>query len=296
MKTLLTVCAIIICHCISLGQNQPTIIPLPSSYTMNSGVFKFENKLSWQVKSKDLNDVAKHFKKKFKSDFSISANSNNKGQQIILELINGDKQSEAYKLNVEPSKISITSSSANGIFYGLQSVYQMIHAAVNADQTIACCTIDDQPRFGWRGMMLDESRHFFGKEKVKQMIDMMALHKVNIFHWHLSDDPGWRIEIKKYPLLTKVGAIGCESNPEAPAAFYSQKDIKEIVAYAQERFIEIIPEIDMPGHARAANRAYPEFCGGGSERHPDFTFNPGKEGTYQYLTNILREVGELFPI
>ena len=143
--------------------------------------------------------------------------------------------------------------------------------------------------------MLDESRHFFGKEKVKQILDLMAFHKLNIFHWHLTDVPGWRIEIKQYPKLTTVGAIGNHSNPNAPAQFYTQDDVREIVQYAADRFIEIIPEIDMPGHATAANRAYPEFSGGGSERYPDFTFNPAKKETYTYLTNILREVAELFP-
>jgi hexosaminidase len=143
--------------------------------------------------------------------------------------------------------------------------------------------------------MLDESRYFFGKEKVKSILDWMAFYKLNRFHWHLTDEPGWRIEIKKYPMLSLVGGIGNHANPFAPAKFYTQEDIKEIVNYATERHIIIIPEIDMPGHATAANRAYPEFSGGGSEKYPDFTFNPGYEKTYSYLTNILRETKALFP-
>jgi hexosaminidase len=143
--------------------------------------------------------------------------------------------------------------------------------------------------------MLDESRHFFGAAKVKQLLDMMALHKLNIFHWHLTDVPGWRLEIKKYPRLTTVGSMGNQSDPLADAKFYTQEQINDIVKYASDRFIQIVPEIDMPGHAGASNRAYPEFSGGGSRDYPEFTFNPGYEGTYAYLTDILKEVTEMFP-
>ncbi len=143
--------------------------------------------------------------------------------------------------------------------------------------------------------MLDESRHFFGEEKVKQLLDIMAFHKLNIFHWHLTDVPGWRIEIRKYPKLTAIGGTGNHNDPQAPAKYYTQEQIREIVKYAGERYIQIVPEIDMPGHAGASNRAYPEFSGGGSKAYPEFTFNPGKEETYSYLTDILKEVTELFP-
>ena len=123
----------------------------------------------------------------------------------------------------------------------------------------------------------------------------MALYKLNRFHWHLTDEPGWRIEIKKYPLLTYTGGVGNYTDHNAPPLYYTQDDIKELVRYAAERKIEIIPEIDMPGHARAANRAYPQYSGGGSERYPEFTFDPGNEETYQYLTDILKEINVLFP-
>ncbi|MFP4367730.1 MAG: family 20 glycosylhydrolase, partial [Bacteroidales bacterium] len=155
--------------------------------------------------------------------------------------------------------------------------------------------IREDPEYGWRGIMLDESRHFFGKDKVKSILDWMVYYKLNRFHWHLTDSPGWRIEIKKYPKLGHVGGIGNHTDPFTPAEFYTQEDIKEIIAYAKERKIVVIPEIDMPGHATAANHAYPEYSGGGSERYPDWTFHPGREGTYQYLTDILREVDALFP-
>ncbi|MBV5315197.1 MAG: beta-N-acetylhexosaminidase [Prolixibacteraceae bacterium] len=203
---------------------------------------------------------------------------------------------EAYSLTITPQQIQLTASSETGLFYGLQSLTQLaVSNSVASGFRVPHGTIQDNPRYVWRGLMLDESRHFFGKEKVKQLLDWMAFYKLNRFHWHLTDEPGWRIEIKKYPKLTSVGAIGNFHDPKAPAAFYTQADIKEIVHYAAERSIEVVPEIDMPGHAAAANRAYPEFSGGGSEKYPEFTFNPGKEHTYGFLTDILREVVQLFP-
>jgi len=130
---------------------------------------------------------------------------------------------------------------------------------------------------------------------VKKLLEQMAVLKMNVFHWHLTDAPGWRLEIRQYPKLATVGGIGNKSNPDAPAAYYTQDDIREIVAYAAERHIQVLPEIDMPGHATAANRAYPENSGGGNEKRPDFTFNPGREGTYSFLTNVLAETADLFP-
>jgi hexosaminidase len=143
--------------------------------------------------------------------------------------------------------------------------------------------------------MLDESRHFTGKDGVKRLLDAMELLKLNIFHWHLTDGTGWRLEIKKYPKLTTIGATGNHTDPKATPTFYTQDDIREILAYATERGITIIPEIDMPGHASAANRAYPEFSGGGSAKFPDFTFNPASTATENYLHDILAEVRQLFP-
>ncbi len=211
----------------------------------------------------------------------------------------------SYRLNISQNKVSIVASSKSGLFYGVQSFRQMFPAGnLNSNvYKLPQAVIKDSPRYGWRGFMLDESRHFFGKAKVKQYLDIMALHKLNRFHWHLSDEPAWRIEIKAYPRLTSVGGKGTWSNPDTPAQFYTQKDIREIVAYAADRFIMIIPEIDMPGHASSANRAYPEFSGGGTEKtalngvgkHPHFTFNPVNEDTFEYLSTIIKEVAAIFP-
>ncbi|HTN21787.1 MAG TPA: beta-N-acetylhexosaminidase [Pelobium sp.] len=208
------------------------------------------------------------------------------------ELKNGD-----YQLLMSANLIEIKAANEENLFLGAVSLMQLIRETPTVSQKIAlnCWNITDKAFYNWRGFMLDESRHFFGKQKVKEILDWMAFYKLNKFHWHLTDQPGWRIEIKQYPRLTLVGGIGNNTNPEAPAQYYTQEDIKEIIRYAADRFIEVIPEIDMPGHATAANLAYPEFSGGGSPNYPEFTFNPGKEETYQYLTNILREVDALFP-
>jgi len=197
---------------------------------------------------------------------------------------------EGYLLEVERNHVRIVGGSEAGIFYGIQTLLQEAESG-----GLRCGTVTDWPRYAWRGFMLDEARHFSGKERVKGILDQMARLKLNRFHWHLTDAQGWRIQIGGWPLLTEVGAVGTHSDPEAPAAFYTQEDIREIVAYAAERHIVVVPEIDMPGHAAAANRAYPAFNGGGSPTQPDFTFNPGREETYAYLGSILREVAGLFP-
>lgn len=199
---------------------------------------------------------------------------------------------EQYKLIVKPSgRTKVVSGGSAGEFYALRTLAQE-----KRNGGVKVGVIEDIPRFEWRGFMLDESRHFFGEEKVKSILDAMADLKLNKFHWHLTDASGWRIEIKAFPLLTEVGAVGNHSDIFAAPCYYTQDQIKSIVAYAAERHIEVIPEIDMPGHASAATKAYPEYSGGGvSAGFPAFTFNVGKEETYEFLTAILKEVAELFP-
>lgn len=197
---------------------------------------------------------------------------------------------EEYSLKVSSKNVVIKGGSAKGVFYGIQTLLQEMEAYGGKAQK---GLIKDAPRYGWRGYMLDESRHFLGMDTVKQTLDMMARYKLNMFHWHLTDAPGWRIEIKAYPELTTTGAIGCHTDPTTPAAFYTQDQIKEIVAYATARHITVVPEIDMPGHASAANRAYPQL--GIGKEAGSFTYNPGKEEVYEFLANVLKEVTELFP-
>lgn len=199
---------------------------------------------------------------------------------------------EAYSLTVDQESVLLEASSESGLFYAKEALKQLARFGKG---TVRACKVVDQPRYGWRGFMLDESRHFFGKEKVKQYLDIMASLRMNIFHWHLTDEPGWRIEIKKYPKLTTVGAIGNWHDPNAPAQFYTQEEIKEIVAYAAERHITVVPEFDMPGHATAVSRAYPELSGGGEGKWDGFTFHPCKETTYQFISDVLDEIVSLFP-
>ncbi len=215
---------------------------------------------------------------------------------FVLKL-GGIEGSEAYKLIINPNQIIIQGSDKAGVFYGIQTLLQQLfHACRLQETTLECGIIEDAPRYPWRGFMLDEARHFFGKEKVLQILDNMARFKLNKFHWHLTDEPGWRLEIKQFPKLASVGGKGSWSQPNDPSCrFYTQDEIKEIIQYAASRHIEIIPEIDMPGHATAANRAYPEYSGGGTPDHPHYTFNPGKEKTYEFLTRILEETSQLFP-
>jgi hexosaminidase len=226
----------------------------------------------------------------------------NPGNAISLVLADGGLGDEGYEIVVKKSGILITAKKSQGIFYGLQSVRQLLPPQIESSGRVEglqllvpLVQIKDRPSYPWRGLMLDESRHFFGKAYVKKLLDQMALLKMNVFHWHLTDAPGWRLEVKKYPKLTTVGGIGNHSDPNAPAAYYTQNDVREVIAYAAERHIQVLPEIDMPGHATAANRAYPEHSGGGNEKRPDFTFNPGRQETYSFLTDILEETAALFP-
>ena len=204
---------------------------------------------------------------------------------------------ESYSIKMSRNVVEIRAGSNVGMFNGITSFLQLVRQTEVKDFVVKvhCWNIEDAPRYSWRGLMLDESRHFFGKKKVKQILDWMAFYKLNRFHWHLTDATAWRLEIKQYPKLALIGGIGDYTDSYSPALYYTQDDIKEIVQYASERFIVVVPEIDMPGHAAAANRAYPEYSGGGSKQYPDFTFNPGKDSVYQFLTNILKETDVLFP-
>jgi hexosaminidase len=202
----------------------------------------------------------------------------------------------AYQLSTAGNKISITSADKAGVFNGIITFLQLCRSSgTNANYNVPGLSISDEPRYEWRGFMLDESRHFFGKQTVKNILNWMAFYKLNRFHWHLTDAQGWRIEIKKYPLLTTVGGIGNFTDSTARAQYYTQDDIKEVVAYAKHRNIEVVPEIDMPGHATAANKAYPQYSGGKVAGYDDFTFNPGIEITYQFLADVLKELKTLFP-
>jgi hexosaminidase len=229
---------------------------------------------------------------------------------------------EGYELSVTTNGVMVRATTAAGIFYGTQSLLQLLPPEIFSAQrvgtvawTIPCVEISDSPRFGWRGFMLDVSRHFFTKAEVEKMLDLMAVYKLNTFHWHLVDDQGWRIEIKKYPKLTEVGAwrdsigFGLASNSATAydaqgryGGFYTQRDIREVVDYAAARHITIVPEIEMPGHSSAALMAYPQFaCPTAKIIMPDkggvFTgvYCAGNDATFEFLANILKEIAGMFP-
>ena len=229
---------------------------------------------------------------------------------------------EGYELSVTTNGVVIRAATAAGIFYGAQSLLQLLPPEIFSAKpvrdlawTVPCVEISDSPRFVWRGFMLDVSRHFFTKAEVKRVLDLMALYKLNTFHWHLVDDQGWRIQIKKYPKLTSVGAwrdaigFGLASNSATAydkhgryGGFYTQRDIREVVAYAAARHITVVPEIEMPGHSSAALIAYPQFaCPGVKFAMPAkggvFTgvYCAGNDATFTFLENVLAEVAPLFP-
>lgn len=305
LKILFTSLLLLFFYTNSYGQEIVTtdIIPQPQSVTLNEGKFKIDSETKILVTNGSLGQLAQILQTNLKS---ISSNimpktvinaglkrSDIPKNHIYLQLVT-NLADEAYHLEVTPRYVLCKASTEQGIFYGIQSLLQIIKTD-NEDMTIQAMSIDDVPLYGWRGMMLDESRHFFGKEEVKKHLDIMARLKMNRFHWHLTDEPGWRIEIKRYPLLTQIGGKGSWSDVKAPAAYYTQDDIKEIVEYAAQRYIMVIPEIDMPGHATAASRAYPEISGGGEGKWDGFTFHPTRESTYEFIDNVLTEVVDLFP-
>lgn len=223
---------------------------------------------------------------------------------------------EGYAFVSNKNNVQITSHTAQGSFYGAQTLLQLIdiektNSGVEYTTTIAGVKIFDKPAFAYRGMHLDVCRHFYDKEFVKKYIDLLAMHKMNTFHWHLTEDQGWRIEIKKYPRLTEIGSNRSETmvgknwdqfDGVPHSGFYTQEDIKEIVQYAEERFITIIPEIEMPGHSLAALAAYPEFgCTGGPYEVAktwgvfEDVYCAGNDNTFEFLEDVLSEVIELFP-
>jgi hexosaminidase len=224
---------------------------------------------------------------------------------------------EGYQLVVSPSGVALQAPDPAGIFYGLQTLRQLLPVEIEGGAGVPPlpweapgCEIVDQPRCAWRGFMLDEGRHFHGKDTVLRTLDLMALQKLNVFHWHLTEDQGWRIEIKKYPRLTEIGSRRAGTSRGFYGAqdgvphggFYTQTEIREIVAYAAERHITVVPEVEMPGHSLAALAAYPELsCAGGPFAvatrfgiHPEI-YCAGKERVFAFLQDVLDEVMALFP-
>ncbi len=334
------------CGCLlsALAYSQATsiaIIPEPVKITTHTGQYTLPTAITVQAASTpEMNNVLDVIKNKF---------STATGKMVIVKAVapaaviklNLNKNNDAvigkegYYLSVKPKGISITANTAQGLYYGVQSMLQLLPKEIegkvvarNVKWTMPVVDVTDYPRFGWRGLMFDVSRHFFTKKEVMSYIDHMAMYKFNLLHLHLVDDEGWRIEIKSLPKLTTVGAYnvkreGSFGNFTQPTAdeprnyggFYTQDDIRELVKYAKYRFVDIMPEIDVPGHSLAAVASYPELSATpGADKyvvrsgeqimdwskpgHPalvDNTLNPAGEYTYQFLDKVIGEVASLFP-
>src|SRR5258706_2353874 len=318
MKKILFLLFLIPAACFSQrSKNMLPVIPQPYEVSVDSGSFQFTDSTVIVIPQFIIEGEGKYLQSRLENLFGKKLRIENatllKGKYILLQQVDMDvKTGDYYRLNITDSSINIYGKGNEGIFWGIQTLLQLL-GANDSSLKIPCCRIYDYPRYSWRGMHLDVCRHFFTKEEVKKYLDLLAFYKFNIFHWHLTDDQGWRIEIKKYPLLTQIGSVRKETVIGKPSdtakydgkpygGFYNQDDIKEIVAYAQERHITIVPEIEMPGHALAALSAYPQFSCCMEPLEPattwgvfDDVYCAGNDSTFEFLENILSEVCELFP-
>ena len=321
------------------GQNPANdLIPQPAEIQLSEGSFLLTNTSTIGFDSQESRIIAEMFSQKLNlsTGFSIKPQQDKAGSiQFNLNKVKvAQIGKEGYTLVSSPNGVVITANEPAGLFYGMQTLLQLLpkeiesKIVINMTWTIPSVKITDYPRFGWRGIMLDVSRNFFTKEEVKQYIDQISRYKYNTLHWHLTDDNGWRVEIKSLPKLTEVGAwrvprfgqFGGRTAPnpgEAATAggFYTQADIKEIIQYARERYITILPEIDVPGHSMSAIAAYPElsctkdpntkvnpgssfsewFNDGTFKMRIDNTLNPSDEKVYEFLDKVFTELAAMFP-
>ncbi|CAL2055163.1 beta-N-acetylhexosaminidase [Tenacibaculum sp. 190524A05c] len=292
---------------------QPSIIPLPNFQNITEGVFLLSN--NTHIKGdQELSVVIDYFESHLETNLRISPNSLQKKTQILFSIDEEINNDEEYHLSITKNEIRIQSKTAKGAFYAVQSLIQLLPTKNDTKEiAIQCLEIKDKPEFAYRGMHLDVARHMFSVAFIKKYIDVIASLKYNTFHWHLTEDQGWRIEIKKYPKLQEIAAFRDETlighyndqpqqfDGKKYGGYYTQKEIKEIVKYASERFVEIIPEIEMPGHSQAAIAAYPELgCTGEKVEVAtkwgvfDEVYCPS-ETTFKFLEDVIDEVVELFP-
>ncbi len=311
--------SIILLFFVSLGNAQVQVIPQPMEVNLGKDAFKLNHKTAVVAKD-DLGPLAEQLRSVLEKGFGVKPPLKSKGNGVYLVLLPTMKEElgeEGYRLKASSKGILIEAATETGLFYGIQTFRQLLPSGFDSQQyvnktiEIASVEIKDQPRFSWRAFMLDESRHFKGVQVVKNLLDQMALLKMNVFHWHLTDDQGWRIEIKKYPKLTEIGSYRSDTQASRNSTervgtphegFYTQEQIKEIIQYAQERHIQIIPEIEMPGHATAAIASYPwlGILGTSTEASVTFgklddSFNVANPEVENFLTDVLTEVFALFP-
>lgn len=314
----------------SIAQNAPgtgttgiSIIPQPLHLKTLSGKFIISSgtRIVVDNNNQDLRTIAQQLSKSLEETAGvklpvISATSGSVKNAIVLTLKSASDTlgTEGYDLSVNSGGVVIKASNPHGVFYGVQSLNQLLPVNINKNLktvSIPAVQITDKPRFEWRGLMLDVGRYFYSVDFIKKYIDYLAMHKMNTFHWHLTEDHGWRIEIKKYPRLTEIGAWRAgtqfsrfpghvDKNPHG--GYYTQDQIREVVAYAQKKFVNVIPEIEMPGHTLAALVAYPELsCTGGPFKMPvnwaiqKDIYCAGNDKTFTFLQDVLTEVTDLFP-
>ena len=317
-------CVMIVSMCVSSvyadnAEADYHVVPLPENIKISGGKPFILNASSAIVYAhgdsllkRNAIFLAEYVKKSVGLSLVVQSHSLKSDGNIFLRIdkkINGD---EAYKIEIDKHNIIVSGKTANGVFYGIQTLRKSLPIIQHAENVVMpAAMISDTPRFAYRGMMLDVARHFFPVDFVKEYIDLLALHNMNTFHWHLTDDQGWRIEIKKYPLLTKIGSIrkhttlgrNSSLDDNTPyGGFYTQQQAREIVEYAKERYITVIPEIDMPGHMLGVLAAYPELgCTGGPYQVSgnwgvfDDILCAGNEKTYQFIQDVMDELMDIFP-
>ncbi len=312
--------------CSTVDENTISVVPYPNEVSIKNGTFNAAGS-DFHICA-DIDEASAKVIKAFADRLSQASGQDSRtdGQNTsegFVFLLDRNMPEEAYTLEVSRKAAVVKASSLRGFNYAIQTIKQMLPAAIfgntqaeDNDWTLQCVEINDQPRFGYRGMHMDVSRHFFDMDMVKRYLDIMEVHKLNTLHWHLTDDQGWRVEIKKYPELTSVGSIRKETlighifrgegkydgTPYGEGCWFSQDQVKEIIAYAAAKGINIIPEIDLPGHMLAALAAYPELgCTGGPYDVwgrwgiADEVLCAGNEQTMVFLENVLAEIADLFP-
>jgi hexosaminidase len=330
--SMMAVVALLVCALamgFASGNESVSIIPRPAKLEQHQGNFALGPKTRI-LSSEGAKDTAQYLAEKLRAatgyEVPVRVGSRAKAASgaIVLttEGANASLGQEGYELEVNPKSVVIRASKPAGLFYAAQTFLQVLPAQILSPTPIQgiewkapCLRIEDQPRFAWRGVLLDVARHFFSVRELERYIDEMALHKMNVLQLHLTDDQGWRIEIKKHPRLTEIGAwrksIGFNLDPKSSTAYgpdgryggyYSQDDIKNLVAYAKRRHVTILPEIEMPGHASAALAAYPKLSCSGGPYSTDMSaalypgvFCAANEETYQLIDDVLTEVAQLFP-
>ena len=285
------------------------IIPMPQTLVQQDGQFKLADGMVIGASTPEAKTVAEFFADKMMRSTGYKFTVADKGTINLTIDASKEGNDEAYELNVAADGVNVSAKTPQGLFYGMQTFLQLLPAEIESPEkvkgiswTAAAVSVKDEPRFHYRGLMIDPCRHFMPVEAIKKQIDVMAMFKINTLHWHLTEDQGWRIEIKKYPKLTEVGSKRIDGEGTEYGGFYTQEEVKDIVKYAADRFITVVPELEIPGHELAAIAAYPELSCKGEAITPrviwgveDIVMCPGKEEVFKFLEDVIDELVALFP-